>query len=60
MLGSASEVFFASTRVECLPIATVDGEPVGGGTFPLTTALRTAFVALVREETALRRRGATT
>jgi branched-chain amino acid aminotransferase len=55
VLANADEVFFTSTRVECLPVATVDGRPVGQGTFERTHALRAALAALVREETAPRR-----
>jgi branched-subunit amino acid aminotransferase/4-amino-4-deoxychorismate lyase len=56
-LWSADEAFFASTRIECLPIATVDGRRVGGS-FGRTHALREAFAALVARDTADRRRGA--
>jgi branched-subunit amino acid aminotransferase/4-amino-4-deoxychorismate lyase len=55
VLAEADEVFFTSTRVECLPVATVDGRPVGRGSFDRTHALRAALSALVREETAPRR-----
>ncbi|MBX3207642.1 MAG: aminotransferase class IV family protein [Labilithrix sp.] len=51
ILEEADEAFFASTRVECLPIATVDGRPVGRARFDRTHALRAALVALVRSET---------
>jgi len=60
ILDTADEAFLTSTRVECLPIATVDGTPVGrahGRTstsverFERTHALRQAFAELVRRET---------
>ncbi len=55
-LAQADEAFFTSTRVECLPIATVDGQPVGrGANFARTTALREALGELVRAETSARR-----
>lgn len=44
-LDECDEAFFTSTRVECLPIASVDGKPIGKGAFPLATALRTALRA---------------
>jgi branched-chain amino acid aminotransferase len=63
VLRSAREAFFTSTRVECLPIASVDGHPVGGAPsaatdaradarFPRATALRAALRQLVRSERA--------
>jgi branched-chain amino acid aminotransferase len=50
----ADEAFLTSTRVECLPIATVDGKRIGKGTFPRTKALRGALIALVEDETSQR------
>ena len=55
ILDDADEAFLTSTRVECLPIAAVDGRPVGGGRrprFERTHALHDALVSLVRAETA--------
>ncbi|MBX3263181.1 MAG: aminotransferase class IV family protein [Labilithrix sp.] len=52
VLDDADEAFFTSTRVECLPIASVDGKPVGRGRFDRTHALREALLALVRAELA--------
>lgn len=58
ILAEADELFLTSTRVECLPIAVVDGSPIGAGRgsvtarFRRTHALREAFAALVRAETA--------
>jgi branched-chain amino acid aminotransferase len=61
MLDDVDEAFLASTRVECLPIATVDGRRLGARSdsgdsfsFPRTTALRAAFGELVRRERAAR------
>ena len=55
LLAEADEAFFTSTRIECLPIATVDGRPLGRGRevgrFERTHAIREAFVSLVRAET---------
>lgn len=54
ILAEADEAFFTSTRVECLPIAGVDGRPIGrraSVSFEHTRALRDAFVSLVGEET---------
>ncbi len=54
VLAEADEAFLTSTRVECLPIASVDGQPmVGRGktSFERTRVLRDAFLALVRAET---------
>lgn len=50
VLDDADEAFFTSTRVECLPIASVDAKPVGQGRFDRTRALRDALVALIRAE----------
>ena len=46
----ADEVFLTSTRIECLPVATVDGRVIGTSRFERTHALRTSFAALVRSE----------
>jgi branched-chain amino acid aminotransferase len=51
ILEAAEEAFLTSTRVECLPIASVDGKAVGRSHFDRTHALRDAFTALVRSET---------
>lgn len=51
-LARVDEAFFASTRVECLPIAHADGAPIGRGAFERTRALHAALRALVAEETA--------
>lgn len=66
-LFEADEAFFSSTRVECLPIASVDGRAIGrpvpeaAARYPRTTALRAALRALVvgecARETASERRG---
>jgi branched-chain amino acid aminotransferase len=65
-LFAVEEAFFTSSRVECLPIASVDGRAIGASTgleerLPQTTALRAALRALVVEEstrtTASERRG---
>ncbi len=50
VLEDADEAFLTSTRVECLPIATVDGRRIGSGRFERTHGLRRAFVDLVRSE----------
>lgn len=57
-LFEVDEAFFTSSRVECLPIATVDGRAVGRSRsgearHPRTTALRARLRALVAEEAAL-------
>lgn len=58
VLDRADEAFFTNTRVECLPIASVDGRRVGRGEgFERTRAIRAAFSALVRAELARRRAG---
>ena len=54
-LTEAEEVFFTSTRVECLPISSVDGRAVGRPHHPRTTALRSALRRLIHEETTARR-----
>jgi branched-chain amino acid aminotransferase len=51
LLDDADEAFFTSTRIECLPIATVDGRAIGRSRFDRTHAVREAFAALVRAET---------
>lgn len=61
-LFEADEVFFTSSRVECLPIASVDGRAVGrspseAARHPRTTALRAGLRALVSEEATTSRRG---
>jgi branched-chain amino acid aminotransferase len=45
LLREADEIFFTSSRVECLPVGTLDGRTVGAA-FPRAAALR----ALLREE----------
>ena len=52
-LFDADEAFFTSSRVECLPIATVDGRAIGGADHPHATALRSAMLAVVTDETTL-------
>jgi branched-chain amino acid aminotransferase len=52
-LFDADEAFFTSSRVECLPIATVDGRAIGGTDHPHTAALRSALRAVVTDETTL-------
>ena len=54
-LAEVDEVFLTSTRVECLPIASVDGHVIGRSHYPLTTALRSALRGLILEETTARR-----
>ncbi len=52
-LFEADEVFFSSTRIECLPIATVDGRALGRGAaegFPKTAKLRARLREIVRAE----------
>jgi branched-chain amino acid aminotransferase len=63
VLTEADEAFFTSTRIECLPIASVDGHAIGmrrdGEKYPRARSLRAALVALIQQETAERRaRGA--
>ncbi|MBX3187939.1 MAG: aminotransferase class IV [Labilithrix sp.] len=53
-LLEADEAFFTSTRVECLPIASIDGRATRARAFPRTTALRAALRELIRHEGALR------
>ena len=53
-LYTADEVFLTSTRVECLPIASIDGRPLRGAS-PRTALLRERLRALVERETKLRR-----
>ena len=54
-LFTADEAFFTSTRVECLPIAAVDGRSIGAvaSSHPRTTALRAELRALIKGETAV-------
>jgi branched-chain amino acid aminotransferase len=52
-LFDADEAFFTSSRVECLPIAAVDGRAIGGPDHPHTAALRSALRAVVTDETTL-------
>jgi len=54
-LAEAEEVFFTSTRVECLPIASVDGRAIGRTQHPRTASLRSALRRLIHEETTARR-----
>lgn len=60
VLAEADEAFFTSTRIECLPIATIDGRVIGKSPsvrehkYPRTRALRAALVSRIREETAAR------
>lgn len=50
-LFGAAEVFFASTRVECLAVRTLDGRKVGrSSTFPRTQAVHAAFRRRVNAE----------
>jgi len=51
-LRGADEAFLTSTRVECLPIARLDGDAIPVG--PRTEALRAAFHDVVRKETGFR------
>lgn len=45
----ADEAFLTSSLREVVPVIAVDGAPIGGGTpGPITTALRSAYRALVR------------
>ena len=52
-LLDADEAFFTSSRVECLPIASVDGRAIGGPDHPHAAALRSALRAVVTDETTL-------
>lgn len=58
LLDAADEAFFTSTRVECLPIAILDGRPIGRvervRRFERTRALREALLARIRAETSSR------
>lgn len=55
-LFEAEEAFFTSSRVECLPIASVDGRTIGGAPdaeevrAPRTASLRSALLAVVSDE----------
>ena len=54
MLFEVEEAFLTSTRVECLPIATVDGRAVGrdeGASRPRTSRLRAELREMVSVET---------
>lgn len=57
LLFEVEEAFFSSTRVECLPIATVDGRAIGKeetsavASHPRTAELRAALRAMVSQET---------
>lgn len=57
-LSACDEAFLTNTRVACLPIASVDGRPVGAVAaalgYPKTRALRDALATLVRSETEAR------
>jgi branched-chain amino acid aminotransferase len=50
-LFDADEAFLTSSRVECLPIATVGGRAIGGHLHPRTAALRASLHAVVGDET---------
>lgn len=52
-LFTADEAFFTSSRVECLPIATVDGRALGTGDHAHAIALRAALRGVVTDETTL-------
>lgn len=54
VLNAADEAFFTSTRIECLPIARIDGRTIGVSArrFQRTTALRRALQALAHDENA--------
>jgi branched-chain amino acid aminotransferase len=54
-LREVDEAFLTSTRVECLPIASVDGRAIGRSRHPRTAMLRDALRRLVYEETRARR-----
>lgn len=58
----ADEAFFTSTRLECLPIASIDGRMIGrapgAAHNPWTTTLRSALRAVIRDETEPRKRSA--
>ena len=55
-LLEADEVFFASTRVECLPVARIDGRATTGR-FEHTRALHALLQQTIASETAARRAG---
>ncbi len=48
MLYTADEVFFTGTAAELTPVRSVDRIPVGDGVGPVTRALQTAYMDLVR------------
>ena len=52
-LFDADEAFFTSSRVECLPIATVDGRAIGRADHSRASALRSALRSVVTDETTL-------
>ena len=52
-LFDADEAFLTSSRVECLPLAAVDGRAIGRTDHPHTAALRSALRAVVTDETTL-------
>lgn len=56
-LREADEVFLTSTRVECVPVASLDGRPIGNGKerFSRTHALRAALRQCIASETNVRR-----
>ncbi|MBS2014528.1 MAG: aminotransferase class IV family protein [Deltaproteobacteria bacterium] len=54
-LLEAEEVFLANTRVECLPVARIDGRPTRGR-FERTRALHALLRDAIRTDTAARRR----
>ncbi len=51
MLYTADEAFFTGTAAELTPIRSVDRIPVGEGVGPITRALQTAYMDLVRGRT---------
>ncbi len=56
-LADADEAFLTSTRVECLPIASVDGRAVGRAPYARTHALRDALRRVIQDETRPHRPG---
>jgi branched-chain amino acid aminotransferase len=50
VLFDADEAFFTSSRVECLPVASVDGRAIGSGAYPKTAEIRAALRAVVTDE----------
>lgn len=55
-LSAADEVFLTSTRIGCLPVCSLDDEPVGTG--EMAAALHEALEALIVRERAVRSRDA--